>query len=118
MSQSKRTARPLDHLVLPVADLARTRQRLAALGFTVADEARHPFGTANACVFFSDDTYLEPLAVASREECEAAALEGNAFVARDQAFRFRQALPRPREIAHRQHEMIERAGGSLGLAHG
>ncbi|MDW9376183.1 VOC family protein [Sinorhizobium meliloti] len=90
MSQSKRTARPLDHLVLPVADLARTRQRLAALGFTVADEARHPFGTANACVFFSDDTYLEPLAVASREECEAAALEGNAFVARDQAFRFRQ----------------------------
>ena len=30
----------------------------------------------------------------------------------------RQALPRPREIGHRQHEMIERAGGSLGLAHG
>ena len=90
MSSSTRTARPLDHLVLPVADLARARRRLADLGFTVADDARHPFGTENACVFFSDNTYLEPLAVASREECEAAALDGNVFVARDQAFRFRQ----------------------------
>ncbi|MBP2237928.1 catechol 2,3-dioxygenase-like lactoylglutathione lyase family enzyme [Sinorhizobium kostiense] len=90
MSLSKRTARPLDHLVLPVADLGRARRRLTDLGFTVAENARHPFGTENACVFFSDDTYLEPLGVASREECEAAALDGNVFVARDQAFRFRQ----------------------------
>ncbi|WP_026614320.1 VOC family protein [Ensifer aridi] len=90
MKLSKRTARPLDHVVLPVADLVRARRRLTDLGFTVAEEARHPFGTANACVFFADNTYLEPLAVASREECEAAALAGNVFVARDQAFRFRQ----------------------------
>ncbi|WEX78764.1 VOC family protein [Sinorhizobium numidicum] len=90
MSLSKRTTRPLDHVVLPVADLSRARRRLNDLGFTVADDARHPFGTENACVFFSDNTYLEPLAVASREECEAAALAGNVFVARDQAFRFRQ----------------------------
>lgn len=90
MSLTKRTARPLDHLVLPVAELERARKRLSDLGFTVAEEARHPFGTENACVFFSDSTYLEPLAVASREECEAAALAGNAFVARDHAFRFRQ----------------------------
>ncbi|SDA52961.1 VOC family protein [Sinorhizobium sp. NFACC03] len=90
MSLSKRTTRPLDHLVLPVDTLTQARRRLSNLGFTVAEDARHPFGTENACVFFSDGTYLEPLAVASREECEAAALEGNAFVARDQAFRFRQ----------------------------
>ncbi|AFL52036.1 MULTISPECIES: VOC family protein [Sinorhizobium] len=90
MSLPTRTARPLDHLVLPVAELGRARQRLSDLGFTVADDARHPFGTENACVFFSDNTYLEPLAIASREECEAAALAGNAFVARDHAFRFRQ----------------------------
>ncbi|WOS64127.1 VOC family protein [Sinorhizobium fredii] len=90
MSLTKRTARPLDHLVLPVAELARARKRLSDLGFTVAEDARHPFGTENACVFFSDSTYLEPLAVASREECEAAALAGNAFIARDHAFRFRQ----------------------------
>lgn len=79
----------IDHLVLPVASLAIARERWAQLGFTVAAEARHPFGTANACIFFTDDTYLEPLAVASREECEAAAIAGNVFVARDQAFRFR-----------------------------
>lgn len=90
MSLSKRTARPLDHLVLPVADLARARRRLTDLGFTVAGDARHPFGTENACVFFSDNTYIEPLSIASREECDAAALDGNVFVARDQAFRFRQ----------------------------
>ncbi|WEX87297.1 VOC family protein [Sinorhizobium garamanticum] len=90
MSLPQRTTRPLDHLVLPVAELAQARRRLNDLGFVVADDARHPFGTENACVFFADNTYLEPLAVASREECEAAALAGNVFVARDQAFRFRQ----------------------------
>jgi len=75
--------------VLPVEDLDTTRQRHSALGFNVAADARHPFGTENACVFFADGTYLEPLAIASREECEAAARQGNVFVARDQAFRFR-----------------------------
>ncbi|ACP25059.1 hypothetical protein NGR_c12780 [Sinorhizobium fredii NGR234] len=90
MNLPTRTARPLDHLVLPVAELGQARRRLADLGFTVAEDARHPFGTENACVFFPDNTYLEPLAIASREECEAAALAGNAFVARDHAFRFRQ----------------------------
>lgn len=81
--------RGLDHLVLPVLSLEAARLRLTDLGFTVAPDARHPFGTENACVFFGDDTYLEPLAIASREECEAAAKAGNMFVARDQAFRFR-----------------------------
>ena len=81
--------RHLDHLVLPVAALATARQRLSRLGFTVAGDALHPFGTENACVFLADKTYLEPLAVAQREDCEAAALQGNAFVARDQAYRFR-----------------------------
>lgn len=86
---SPRTPRPLDHVVLPVEDLAITRARHQALGFTVAADALHPFGTENACVFFADGTYLEPLAVASREDCEAAARDGNVFVARDQAYRFR-----------------------------
>lgn len=81
--------RGLDHLVLPVQSLEAARERLTTLGFTVAPDARHPFGTENACVFFADDTYLEPLAIASREDCEAAAKTGNVFVARDQAFRFR-----------------------------
>jgi hypothetical protein len=88
---SPRTPRPLDHLVLPVEDLDTARARHSALGFTVAADARHPFGTENACVFFADGTYLEPLGIAQREECEEAARSGNVFVARDQAYRFRRS---------------------------
>ena len=89
MTVAPRTSRQLDHLVLPVGELATARNRLQQLGFTVAADARHPFGTENACVFFSDKTYLEPLGIAQREECEASALGGNVFTARDQAYRFR-----------------------------
>ncbi|WP_416066184.1 VOC family protein [Rhizobium sp. ZK1] len=80
---------PIDHLVLPVTDIELARERLGKLGFTVAPDARHPFGTENACVFFTDKTYLEPLGVASVEESEETAREGNVFTARNQAFRFR-----------------------------
>jgi hypothetical protein len=83
------TPRAVDHLVLPVCDLATARSRHEMLGFTVAPDARHPFGTENACVFLADGTYLEPLAIGHRETCEKAAVKGNIFVARDQAFRFR-----------------------------
>ena len=83
------TVRPLDHLVIPVTDLRTVRSRLARLGFTVAADARHPFGTENACVFLSDKTYLEPLAVGNPEDAERAMRAGNQFVARDHAFRFR-----------------------------
>ena len=80
---------PLDHLVLPTISIATARERLGKLGFTVAAEARHPFGTENACVFFSDQTYLEPLGVADRDRAIASAQDGNVFTARDQAYRFR-----------------------------
>jgi len=79
----------LDHLVLPVTHIDVARERLGRLGFTVAADGRHPFGTENACVFLADKTYLEPLGIASQAECEVAAAGGNSFVARDQAFRFR-----------------------------
>jgi hypothetical protein len=81
--------RPLDHLVMPVTDIRIARERLTALGFTVAADARHPFGTENACVFFGDGTYLEPLGIASEEECRTTARAGNPFTARNGAFRFR-----------------------------
>ena len=81
--------RSVDHLVLPTADLNIARNRLTTLGFTVAPDAQHPFGTENACVFFADGTYLEPLAVAQREACEEAVLAGNVFVRHDHSFRFR-----------------------------
>ncbi|MBX9468372.1 MAG: VOC family protein [Rhizobium sp.] len=89
MSHPVFTPRAIDHLVLPVVDLETSRDRLSRLGFTVAADASHPFGTENACVFFADDTYLEPLAVGSREDRLEAQRDGNVFVARDQAFRFR-----------------------------
>lgn len=82
-------AYPIDHLVLPTNDIASARARLGKLGFTVAADARHPFGTENACVFLGDKTYLEPLGVADIDICETTARQGNVFTARDQAFRFR-----------------------------
>lgn len=81
--------RAIDHVVLPVAEIGQARDRHAALGFTVAPTGFHPFGTENCCVFFADETFLEPLAIAQRETCEAAALRGNTFVRNDQAYRFR-----------------------------
>ena len=89
MSARPRQPRRIDHLVLPVTGLPVARARLTDLGFTVAADACHLFGTENCCVFLSDGSYLEPLGIANREDCEAAARGGNVFVARDQAFRFR-----------------------------
>lgn len=82
--------RAIDHIVLAVSGLDAARARLGQLGFTVAPDAQHPFGTENACVFLADGTYLEPLGVASRETIEETARQGNVFTARDQAYRFRQ----------------------------
>ena len=89
MPEPAAKARLLDHLVLPVRAVSQAGQRLRSLGFTVAPVARHPFGTENACVFFADGTYLEPLGVADEAACAETAKAGNVFTARDRAFRFR-----------------------------
>ncbi|TIS60689.1 MAG: VOC family protein, partial [Mesorhizobium sp.] len=81
------SAHPLDHLVLPTLSLEVARQRLAALGFVVAPTGIHPFGTENACVFFADGTYLEPLAVGDEKTASRSIGEGNVFVARDRLYR-------------------------------
>lgn len=81
------TPRPLDHLVLPVAGLDAARARLERLGFTVAPQGTHPFGTINACVYFTEGTFIEPLAVGDAEAVEAALAAGNSFVAGDARFR-------------------------------
>lgn len=120
MTAATRTTRLLDHLVLPVGDLSTARQRLEMLGFTVAADALHPFGTENACVFFADKTYLEPLGIAKREECELAALAGNVFIARDQAYRFRRghdgfsAIVLSTDDAAADHARFRKAGISAG----
>lgn len=86
---TKLTPRNLDHVVLPVPSLKIARARLSALGFTVAPDARHSFGSENACVFFQNGTFVEPLAVGHRETVEAAIEKGNPFLRRDMGFRFR-----------------------------
>jgi hypothetical protein len=84
---SNSIAQTIDHLVLPVADLPTARARLTALGFTVAPDGIHPFGTANCCVYFAEGPYLEPLAVVDREKTAAEARDGNVFAAHDGAYR-------------------------------
>ncbi len=73
----------IDHLVLPTSSLDVARQRLNLLGFTVAADAAHPFGTGNACVFIGDGTYLEPLSVVDTDFYDDAIAAGNVFVAQD-----------------------------------
>ncbi|MCM2293746.1 VOC family protein [Allorhizobium sp. BGMRC 0089] len=84
---SHSASRSVDHFVLPVTMLDGAVTRFQMLGFTVAPPADHPFGTQNACVFLSDKTYLEPLAVGRQAEADRAVLDGNVFVTRDRAFR-------------------------------
>jgi hypothetical protein len=91
MSASKfPPVRAVDHCVLPVADLGTARDRLTLLGFVVAPDGAHPFGTANCCVYLADGTFLEPLAQADGRAEREAARQGNMFTARDLAYRYRQ----------------------------
>ncbi|MDD9909795.1 MAG: VOC family protein [Ahrensia sp.] len=86
---SRQSPRAIDHLVLPVVELVDARERYGQLGFTVAPDAQHPFGTENCCIFLPDGTFLEPLAITHRETCETWSKKGNPFIRRDQAYRFR-----------------------------
>lgn len=114
------SARPIDHLVLPTASLATARARLSALGFTVAPDGIHPFGTANCCVYLADGTFLEPLAVADTVVAAAAAGQGNVFVARDASFRSRNgnegfsAVVFATDDADSDHTAFVEAGVSAG----
>lgn len=115
-----RPPRPIDHCVLPVENLDVARERLAAIGFTVAPRADHPFGTANACVYFADNSYLEPLAVLDKELAAATALKRNVFAVRDAAYRFRNgpegfsALAMGSTNARADHRRFVFAGFSAG----
>lgn len=77
----------IDHMVLPVDSLGLARERWTSLGFAVAGDAIHPFGTANACIFMKDGTYLEPLAIGDEAEAVRSRMQGNSFVERDALFR-------------------------------
>ncbi|MCU0832625.1 MAG: VOC family protein [Rhizobiaceae bacterium] len=79
--------RAFDHFVVPVETLDAARAHLVSLGFTVAADARHPFGTENCCVFLADGTFIEPLAIGDAALAKTATAEGNAFTANDARFR-------------------------------
>jgi len=112
--------RLIDHCVLPVSNLDTARARLNALGFTVAPEGRHPFGTRNACVYFGDDTFLEPLAIADTAEIATALRDGNIFIERDAIYRQTHgeegfsALVFKSEDAEADHHAFEQGGISAG----
>lgn len=55
--------RALDHLVLPVHDLAAAAAAYAAIGFTVGGRNRHPWGTENHIIQFPT-AFLELVALA------------------------------------------------------
>jgi hypothetical protein len=86
---NKNNANSLDHLVLPVTSLKVARKRLSALGFTVAGDGHHPFGSSNCCVFFDDDSYIEPLAINDATTYNREADAGNRFLQRDRTYRQR-----------------------------
>lgn len=112
--------RALDHLVLPTASLRTAGVRLTRLGFTVAPAGRHPFGTENACVYFADGTFIEPLAIGDAAQANQSAAEGNVFVARDRQFRARNgdegfsALVLATDDAEIDHAAFVQAGISAG----
>ena len=114
------TPKQLDHLVLPVANIDVARARYTKLGFNVAPDGRHPFGTENCCIFFKDGTFLEPLGIAHRETCEAKAIGGNTVVANDQTYRFRCGIEGFSHLvvkstdAKADHTVYKREGFSAG----
>ena len=52
----------IDHIVIAVPDLSAASTRYADLGFTVVPGGRHPVGTHNALIAFSDGSYIELIA--------------------------------------------------------
>ena len=79
--------RSIDHYVLAVPDLATVRERYRRLGFTVALDGVHPFGTHNANMYFRGGPMVESLTMEHRGRYEQAVRDGNTFVANDAAFR-------------------------------
>jgi len=112
--------RALDHLVLPTRDLKVARHRFEQLGFTVAPDGHHPFGTSNCCVYFSNGTFIEPLAVTDGVKAEASIRAANVFVARDRQFRDTagedglSAVVLGTDDAQRDHRQFEADGVSAG----
>jgi hypothetical protein len=79
--------RLIDHCVLVAEKLSDARDRYRRMGFTVAPDGVHPFGTHNANMYFPDGPMIETLAIADPVKVAQAIASGNTFVTNDAAFR-------------------------------
>ncbi|MGL5447794.1 MAG: VOC family protein, partial [Rhabdaerophilum sp.] len=61
-------ARAIDHLVLGTTDLDALAGVFEALGFRVGARNRHPWGTENRIIQFSDQAFLELISVGAGAE--------------------------------------------------
>jgi hypothetical protein len=79
--------RLIDHCVLVAKKLPHARDRYRRMGFNVAPDGVHPFGTHNANMYFRDGPMIETLAIADPIKVAEAIEGGNTFVRNDAAFR-------------------------------
>lgn len=79
--------RLIDHCVLVAENLPHARDRYRRMGFNVAPDGVHPFGTHNANMYFRDGPMIETLAIADPVRYAQAIEGGNTFVTNDAAFR-------------------------------
>lgn len=114
--------RSIDHLVMPFETLAAARDWFERLGFVVAPDAVHPFGTGNTCVFLADGRFIEPLSVVDRAAYETARDAGHLFVERDAALRDLAERPAISALAFRSDDaladraqLLEEEAGDEGL---
>lgn len=79
--------RLIDHFVLVEGNLSDARKRYRRLGFNVAADGVHPFGTYNANMYFRDGPMVETLSINNHIRYAEAIDAGNTFVINDAAFR-------------------------------
>jgi len=70
----------IDHFVFSVSSLEAIKTPIRRLGFTLAPQAEHPFGTANICLFLSRNVYIEFLSLHDEALYQRALQEGLPFV--------------------------------------
>ena len=79
--------RKIDHHVLVTRDLDTARSQYEQLGFQVAPDGIHPFGTKNANLYFKNGVMVETLAVGDEGKYAEAVAVGNTFVCNDAKYR-------------------------------
>jgi hypothetical protein len=79
--------RSIDHCVLAAEKLSLARDRYRRMGFSVAPDGVHPFGTCNANMYFRNGPMIETLAIADHVKYAEAIEKGNTFVRNDAEFR-------------------------------